>query len=157
VECGYGTKDGRMNLSTLFQRVIYFSIVLVIFVMVIAFLDGMHIFGPSQKIGMDTVGKDAPSVFQSFITEISGLDSGLSGIWLLAIGTSWVTSAALVYLSGSFVPLAITGLGTVFWTAYIHAHTILSSFIPSDFMLIIDVAMIFIFVGAVYGILGAAA
>lgn len=143
-----------MNLNTLYQRFVYFSIVIVIFVMVIGFLDATHLFGPSYGMGVTTAGKSSMSVFESFITSASGLDTGLASLWLLAIGTGFGGSAVLAYLTGSPVPLAIAGLGTVFWTAYIHAHTILAVFVPMGFLLMIDVVMIFLFVAAIYGILG---
>lgn len=144
-----------MNLATLFQTCVYFTIIMLIFTLCINFVSFLDIFGTTE-IGADVDLNDGGETFES----ISG--NPISSIW--ECFTSAKGLATLLGLGGSIVvgallrSPAVIGVGlfsTVFWASYLNMMGILSlgGFMPPQLLGIAHAVMLFIWAGAAIGML----
>ena len=132
-----------------FRTAIYICIGLILFSLFIGFVNGLNAFSVDAGGGVKVSDKTA-------LEALTGLSNGWDGVWLLFVSITGIGAVALAYVTGQFAPISIYVFGTVFWTAYTHAFSVINAngFIPSDFLLIVNVVVLFIFIAACIGISG---
>jgi hypothetical protein len=91
----------------------------------------------------------------SILTTITGTsDTTLNTIWLGSIGLTFALALGLAYLTQSMTPIGIYIFSSFFWTSYLRLLSVISfNFIPADFITIFTVGILFVFVGAIIGIM----
>jgi hypothetical protein len=89
------------------------------------------------------------------LSELTGLSDGMESVWLLITSISAVGAVGLSMLTHSVAPIGVYLFSTVFWTSWIRTQSILSvgGYIPGEFLLLITIGMIFLFIAAVIGML----
>jgi len=136
----------------LFRIAVNLCLALIIFTLVINFVDGLDLFMPA---GEGIVVKNTSSI----IEKISGYEGKMAEMWLFVVSLSGVTALMVggvaSVVTRSPAPIGIAVFGTIFWVSYVRALTVLSAnqYIPNDFLLIGTCVVVFIFIGAVIGML----
>lgn len=92
---------------------------------------------------------------RNVLTVLTGLSGGMEGMWALFLVAGAAASVFLAWATHSVVPIGIYLFSEVFWTSWIRTHGILNfgGYIPADFLLLITIGMIFLFIAAVIGML----
>jgi hypothetical protein len=134
----------------------YLSIILIIFSILIGFVNGLHVFPVDYQLGPQNSGT-TESTFMSSIGTITGLGGSLAALWVFCMGAGAIASGGLSILTQSWTPFAIYLFTSIFWTSFIKASSVFSMFIPAGFLLAITVGITFIFIGAIIKILGSSA
>lgn len=137
-----------MEWSTLYRGCFWFCVAITVITLSISFVSGTEIFGEHIEMGIDTSG-NSTTVF----TQLSGLTGGLEYMWGLAVGVGLAITSVIAYATHSTTPIGIYLFATIFWTSYSRGISIVQEYIPDDFLLIGTVAMLFLFTGAVIGML----
>lgn len=138
-----------MKFSSLFQACFYFCMVITVVTLFINIVGAMDVFGESNYETGVNIGEDPDNVFQ----DVSGLSNGYEWFWLAAVGGGLGASILIGIATSSTIPIGVFLFGTVFWTSYTRLMSITGNYIPNDFMLGITVALMFLFAGAVIGLL----
>ena len=135
-------------MNSLFRTCIYICILVIIFTLVINFVEGMGAFPMETSMGTEV---DEDNALQS----ITGLSGGMEGIWLIATGIGAGVAVLLSWVSHSLTPIGVYLFSEVFWTSWVRMHSVFSSggYIPSDLFVIFYVVVIFLFIGAVIGMI----
>ena len=136
-----------MSIRTL---LIYTTIGLLIFTLAINFVDSLGVFPISLSTGMQITNSS------NAIAVVTGnTDYTINNLW--AIGTTLGASLAIgtAILMKSATPIALYIFATVFWTSYLRALSIITfgGYIPSQFITMFTVGVVFLFVGAFISIL----
>jgi len=140
-----------LKFGSLFQACFYFCLAVAIATLFINIVQGLNVFG-NPDIGQGVViGGNESNVF----TSLTGLTGGFEYVWGLAVGLGLAGSAILAWATHSTIPIGVYLFGTLFWTSYSRLISVISigDYIPADFLLGITVAMMFLFAGAVIGML----
>ena len=146
-----------MNWNTLYQTCVGITLTMIIFTLAVSFVSGLGVFDPVQT-GVSQ-GDNSSDTF-SDITNSSYSESDFSGqagmdaVWLIGgIGGTVIVAAVLAVRSPVFAGIFL--FGTVFWASYVNTMIVLNlgNFVPTEFLLIGTVAMMFVFSGAVVGML----
>ena len=144
-----------MNLGNLYQICIYFTIGLMVFTLSINFVGAMDIFGTNPDLGPSVEGNssDIEKNFTKTAEKSGGFSIDL--VWTLIISVEVIGGIGLAIATQSTSVLGAYIFGAVFWTSYINAMTIIGAvgFLPVGFLVLFTVPMIFIFIGAVIGML----
>ena len=139
-----------MNLGTLFQTCLYFCLCIIIITLCINFVDGLNVFPTPIEAGFDASGS-SDNIFSS----LTNLGGGLEYVWLLALGGGLAVTGFTMLITHSTIPLGVYLFSAVFWTSYVRVLAVIYTwYIPSDFLVIGTVVMLFLFAGAVAGMLG---
>jgi len=130
---------------------------MVIFTLSITFVNAMGVFSPVEY-GVDS-GANTSGFFEDITdTEYNESDFedqvGMDAVWLVG-GLGGALTLAIASLTRSPVILGVGLFSTVFWACYINTLSIINigGYIPLEFTAIGTGAMMFIFVGAVAGML----
>jgi hypothetical protein len=91
------------------------------------------------------------------LQRLTGLsDPNMAAIWLIVTSLTGIAVVALAALTHSVVPIGLHLFGTVFWTSYIRANSVLgigSGYIPGEVFGVFFVGVTFIFIAAIIGML----
>lgn len=130
-----------------FRFCIYICLCMIALSLVINFVNGLNAFPTKMSGGMSV--KDTSNALE----QLTGLTGGMESIWLLFTSLGAIGAVALAIAIGSFIPIAIYIYGTVFWTSFIRASSVLSfgGYIPSDLILIFSVIIMFVFIASCIG------
>lgn len=104
--------------------------------------------------GANKIGKDINN--DNVLTQLTGLsDPSMQAIFLGVTGLSFIGVVALCYLTGQVSPLGLYVFGVVFWTAWLRTNSIFSygEYLPVEFTTIFTVLAVFLFIGAIIGML----
>ena len=144
-----------MNLNTLFQTCVYFTIIMLIFTLCINFVSFLDIFGTTE-MGADVNLNNGSETFESVsgnpIGNIWGSFTSATGLaTLLGLGGSIVVGALL----RSPVVIGVGLFSTVFWASYLNMMGVLDlgGFMPPQLLGIAHASMLFIWAGATIGML----
>lgn len=137
-----------MEWATLYRGCFWFCIAITAITLSISFVSGMEIFGEHIEMGINTSGNST-----TIFTQLSGLTGGLEYMWGLAIGVGLALTSVIAYATNSTTPIGIYLFAIVFWTSYTRGISIVNGYIPASFLLIGTVMMLFMFSGAVIGML----
>ena len=144
-----------MNLGNLYQICIFFTVGLMVFTLSINFVGAMDIFGTNPDLGPSVEGNS--SEIEKNFTKTAEKSGGFSIdlVWTLIISVEVIGGIGLAIATQSTSVLGAYIFGAVFWTSYINAMAIIGAvgFLPVGFLVLFTVPMIFIFIGAVIGML----
>ena len=148
--------------ETFFQICIIFSILLIVFTLSINFVSAMGVFGENQieqgqVVGEGAVGDTSFEKSDDIFTKITGFTGGAQNVWATVMSVGGIISIAVAILMHSAVPVGVWIFSTVFWTSYIRCinvvniEGIFTTEPMSQFLLIITVGLIMIWMGALAG------
>lgn len=138
-----------MNFDNLFRVCISFCLMLLAFSLVANFVDGLGIFPHTSSIGTEITTSNA-------LSQLTGLDNpSMQGIFLGVTGLAFVGVVALCWATKNVVPLGLYLFGVIFWTSWIRMSSVMSygGYIPAELLAVFTVGAIFLFVGAIIGML----
>lgn len=138
-----------MDISNYFRICVYFCLGLIIFTLCINLVSALNIF-TSIDTGVSSTGSS-----NDIFTQITGLSGGMQFIWasVLTIGGFLAIVMAKMLQSTSIIGIYL--FSSVFWTSYSRFVTTINinSFIPSNFLIIFTVGLLFIWGAAVISML----
>lgn len=138
-----------MRINTFFQFCLYICIALIALNLVIAFVVGLDAFDTEFDLGFQG-GDNTSEVFSSYLS--GGGLSGMGAVWDAVLTASGVAAIVVAILMHSAIPVGAYIFSGVFWTAYGHSFVVLENlYIPSDFLIIGTVLMLFMWAGAIAG------
>lgn len=148
------------ELSTFFQICIYITVAMVLFTLSINFVSALGVFQTDVEAGF-VPGDTSNETFSSVTNVESGSLTGMGAVWDLVLGSSigLVAGAFLGLLMHSTVFIGIGLFAGVFWSAYGNALSIvntnnwLMTYPMNLFVVMGTVGMMFIFAGAIAGML----
>jgi len=135
--------------NTFFQTCIYLCITIIVFCTALAFVNALDIY---TDVEAGPFIDDTPdNVFSS----ISGFDGGMEFVWLSLVTAGGLGALVVAKMTQSTNMIGVWLFSSVFWTSYNNAISVIdvNSWIPGDFLLMFTVAFLFLWVGAVIGIL----
>jgi len=146
------------DLSSLFQICIYITMVVLTLSLLISFVGGLGVF-PTYGSGLDVDG-DPESAFEDMttITDNQG-NYGMNALWAIVGGSVLGLGAGMVlgWAFHSTVLLGVSIFSGVFWSSYVSALATITSngfLIGLEGLVFIgSVGMLFIFAGAIAGML----
>ena len=132
-----------------FRVVIWLSILMIVFNLAIGFVASLDVFPVESVPGTGYVEPD------NILTTFTGLSGGMENLWLAITTVGLLLSIPLAILTNSLIPVGIDIFATVFWTAYIKSHTVLSvgGYIPTEFLGIFLGVMVIVFIAAIIAML----
>ena len=136
-------------MENFFKAVIYICFILIIFNIVISAITGLNIFVMGEESQIQGIQTD------NILEQVSGYEGDMATIWLLVTTLGGGVALGAAWLMRSPTPIGVYIFGAIFWTSYKHAFNVLSvnNYIPSEFLLIITVGMLLLFLAAVIGML----
>ena len=120
------------------------------FSLVANFVAGLGIFPNVTDIGMEVDDTE------SALTALTGLsDPNMNAIWIGITGITFIGVVALAALTQSMTPIGLHLFGLVFWTSWLRMSSILSygGYIPEEFLIIVTVGVMFVFIAAIIGLI----
>jgi len=151
-----------MNLGTFYQTASYVCMCLIAVNLAFAFVIGLGVFGDNFDGGIqtdETSGGMVDEFTNVSATNDAGTYTGMDALWVIIGGSAIGTAGGLLlsYLTHSSVFVGIGLFSGVFWSSYLNSLGILqiNNFLGGleGFVLIGTVLMIFMFAGAVIGML----
>jgi len=138
-----------------FRTCIYICMSLILFTLVINFIDGTGAFPADVESGQQVTTDQGSGGALSVFTNLD--DANMNAVWGIAVGLTGLGAIGLAWLTHSIAPVGIHLFSTVFWTSYIRAWGVVSVGGFTDdiggLMLVFTVGILFLFIAAVVGIL----
>ena len=137
-------------MNSFFRICIMFCLLMLTFSLVANFVAGLNIFPNVTDIGMEVDDTE------SALTTLTGLsDPNMNAIWIGITGITFIGVVALAALTQSMIPIGLHLFGVVFWTSWIRMSSILSygGYIPEEFLIIVTVGVMFVFIAAIIGLI----
>lgn len=151
-----------MNLGTFYQTSAYICMCLIAVNLAFAFMVGLGVFGENFGGAIQT-GDDTSGMTDEFMdidaTNDEGSYTGMDALWVIVGGSAVGAGAGLLlgFVTHSSVFVGIGLFSGVFWSSYLNSLNILNlgNFLNDlgGFVLIGTVLMVFMFAGAVIGML----
>lgn len=129
------------------------TVILLVFTLCVNFVSAMNFFGTTVEVGIDINATSGNETFQSVTGGYT--PSNIWAVWsiagLIALGGS--VAIAVLTRSSSFVAIYLFSI--VFWTSYLNMWGIinLNNYIPLEFSAIVHGSFLFIWMGAIIGML----
>jgi hypothetical protein len=148
-----------MEMNSLYQICIFFTISLTVFTSCVSFVSGLNLFGPvDAPSGFDEMNSTNSSIHRYTKSESYPSGFGTSDLFALTLGGGTIAAIlgtiGIAYFTGSTTYVGIYLFSVYFWTTYTTAFGIISIIgLPLSFILIFTGAIVFIFIGAVIGML----
>lgn len=140
-------------MNTFFRTCVYICVVLILFTLAINFINTLGAFPVTIDSGMPppASGNRTTDLFVAF----TGFDGGMAGIFLLFTSVGALASLGISWLVNSPAPTGVYIFSVIFWSTYNGAINTINAleWIPADLLLMGTVGMVFIFAGAVIGML----
>lgn len=142
-----------MRLNSFYQYCVYICIMLIIFNFAIAFVNTLDAFPTTYEVGYNGTGASDTS-FENLTTNTTGSGLQMDDVWLIVV-SAFVVGLPLVIATRSTTIIGVYIFSAVFWASYGHTLLVVHSMLTGygDFILIGTVAMTFLWVGAVAGML----
>jgi len=137
-------------MATFYQTSIYLCFALMIFNLAGAVVDATNAFPTDTELGQDV------NSTSSALDDLTGLDDpNMNSLWALTITLAGAVAIALAWLVHSITPVGIYIFGAVFWTSWIRIQSIIGfgSYLNIEFIIMIQVVIIVLFIAAVIGML----
>jgi hypothetical protein len=143
---------GVLSVNTLFRIAFYLTILFMLFNLGWGFIRGIDDTIFAEGTEQNHIGNTTDT---SVFNELTGLDNAGLSIWAMLMGIGGVVTGLVSWAIQNLTPFALYIFGSGFWTSYNATVTAvnLNNWIPGDFMLMITVVVLFIFVGAVIGLI----
>ena len=135
--------------STFFQTCIYLCILIIILTFSISFINGLKLFTSSES-GISTE-KESNNVLEL----VSGFEGGFEYIWLTLLTATGLGALVVAKITQSTNMIGVWLFSGIFWTSYNKCISVVSvnNWIPAEFLLIFTVAILFLWVAAITGML----
>ena len=137
-------------MATFYQTAIYLCLALMIFSLAAAVVDATDAFDTDSSIGTDV------NSTSNALESLTGLsDPNMNAIWAAATALSGIGAIALAWITHSVTPVGIWIFGEVFWTSLIRTLNILAmgSYLSIEFIIMVQVIVIVLFIAAIIGML----
>lgn len=145
-----------MNLNTLYQTCVYFCICMTIFTVSLSFVNGLGVFDVSVEGGF-IPGSSSEETFKDLtnISDEQGESGGMDVLWAGILTASGLGGLFVAWITRSTTILGVYVFSAVFWVSYINSMSILNigGYLPLGFIAIGTTAMLFIWAGAIAGML----
>ena len=139
-------------MKSMFQMCFYICVALVLINLGWGFLRGIDDVWTADASPQNAIEGETD---QGILQELTGLDSAGTDLWLMITTVGGAAALAFSWMVHSLSPLGIYLFGVAFWSSYNGTVSILSmnGWVPADFLLIGTVAVLFLFVGAIIGMI----
>ena len=139
-------------MNTLFRMAFYVTILLMLFNLGWGFVRGIEgtVFEDASE--QNSIDNSTASGVFSELTGLSGSDASL---WVLFTGVGLLAAGAVSWMVQSLQPVAIYIFGVGFWSSYNATLNVLTmhNWIPAGMVLMITAVLVFLFVGAIIGMI----
>jgi len=142
-------------MKSLFQICFLICMLLIIFTLIINFVVALGVFGDATlNTPVATEGDE-----QDLFYEISGFSGGMGQVWFIVTAVGGILSVAAAILMRSTTPIGIYLFSEIFWTSYskfidtVNINNIFGGEPLGMLFLVITVGLLFIWVGALIGML----
>jgi len=127
----------------------YFTIILLIFTLSVNFVSAANFFGTNVPSGVDLNTSSENSTFISLTGEST------TDLWLLVLVAAGAGGIVVAWLTHSTAILGVYLFSIIFWGSYgtMLGVTKIGNYIPAAFLFIATAALIFVFMGAIIGML----
>ena len=152
-----------MNIGTFYQASVYICMCVIAFNLSFAAVTGLGVFGDMESgvhMGDDTTDAFANITNVNATTQSGESYTGMDALWII-VGGSVIGGAAGLFLSWAThtsVFMAIGLFSGIFWSSYLGSLSIINTggYLVNlmGFVLIGTVLIVFVFAGAVVGMLG---
>jgi hypothetical protein len=135
-------------LSSFFRITVYICLALVCFNLALIFVDSLGVFPYTSASGKEITNTS------SALYDFAGFSGNMNYLWGLVL-TGGIVGGVIGFLTSSFIPIGISIFSTVFWATYIRTLGIISigGYVPGEFLIIFTVAIVFVFVAAIIGMI----
>ena len=139
-------------MKSMFQMCFYICMVLILINLGWGFLRGIDDVWTSDASAQNAIEGETD---QGILQELTGLDSAGTDLWLMITTVGGAAALAFSWMVHSLSPLGIYLFGVAFWSSYNGTVSILSmnGWVPADFLLLGTVAVAFLFIGAIIGMI----
>lgn len=137
-------------MNSFFRICIVICLLMLVFSLVANLISGLDVFPDVSPVGISAENE------AGVLSSLTGLsDPNMNSIWLGVTGLSFLGAVALAALTRSMTPIGLHLFGTVFWTSWIRMSSVLSygGYIPSDFLIVFTVGVMFVFIAAIIGLI----
>ena len=145
-----------MRLNTFFQICVYMTLCMIIFTLSINFVSALDVF-PTGGVEAGVDVKDTTNETFMEFTKSTDNPTGLSisSIWIIVLTGAGIGALLIAWITKSTVILGVYIFSVIFWVSYGNALSVLDigNYIPIGFLAIGTGGMIFIWVGAIAGML----
>lgn len=142
-----------MKINTFFQACTAFTILLLLFTLSVNFVSVSGFYPTNAETGIDINTTSTNETFQ----DVTGgyTPSNIWSVWSLAGLIALGGSIAIAVLTRSSVFVGIYLFSIVFWTAYLNmlGITQLGNYVPGSFIFLGTTSLVFIWMGAIIGML----
>jgi len=135
-------------MNTFFRIALFICLFLVIVNLGWSFIRATGAFGDVAEAGI--TGSDSNDVFYAF----TGFSGGMAGIFAVGVSLGAIGAGLASWATKSVVPMGVYLFSVIFWSSYNSSLNIMAvSQIPGSMTILITVGIMFVFVGAVIGML----
>jgi len=138
-------------MNTFFQTAFYLCLGLILFNVSFSLVAATDAF----PTNVETVGQDIEDESDA-LEAFTGLDNpSMNFIWAAATAFSGIAAIGLAWITHSITPVGIWLFGEIFWTSWLHTQSILGlgDYVGPEFIAIITVVMVFLFIATIIGML----
>lgn len=137
-------------MNSFYQISIIITFIMFVFGLTASFVASTGAFPFAEDMGI-SIDSDS-----GWLTKFTGLtDPSMGAIFLGVTGLTFLAAVGLAVATRSVVPIGLHLFGLVFWSSWTKTNVILShgEYIPGELLVIFTVAVMFVFVAAIVGIL----
>lgn len=138
-----------MKVNTAFQACMYFTIILLIFTLSVNFVSAANFFNTQTPTGVELNTSSTNSTFLTLTGQTT------TDLWLLVLVAAGAGGIVVAWLTHSTAILGVYLFSVIFWGSYgsMLGVTRIGNYIPVAFLFIATAALIFIWMGAIIGML----
>jgi len=146
-------------MKTFFQICVIITVSLAILNIAVNFVSGLGVFPISYSEGTPPIGSTnatMENLTDVRVQQTSGADLvGLDALFVAVLGGGALAAIVIAWVTRSTAIIGVWILSAVFWYSYGRTHVILDlqTYLPTEFILMGTIAMGFVWVGAVAGML----
>lgn len=140
------------NMNTLYRLAFYIMILLILFNLGWGVLRGLDGTVYAESADHNIIEEETDN---DIFTELTGLSGDALNMFSIAAVAGMAGAAVFAYMVQSLTPVALYIFGVGFWMSYNATVTTinLNGWIPESLMLMVTVTMIFLFMGAIIGLI----
>jgi len=135
-------------MNTFFRICVFFCLSLIIFSLTWNFVYSLQAF----EIPQGNIEAKEP---ETLFSEITDFEEGTGGIFVIALTSAMIIGLFASWMTKSPVCIGLSMFGVIFWASYLNTLDIIriGGYLPTELELLFTGGMIFIFSGAVIGML----
>lgn len=138
------------KMDNLFQLCFFYCLFLSLFMIAISIVNDLNLFTPVAS-GVSIAGKTPDNIF----AEITGFHGGMEYVWTALLSATGFIVLIVVKITQSTALIGIYLLSIIFWTSFTKFYSVvnINNWIPSNIITLFVVGSMFIWVGAIIGML----